>query len=70
MLHDLAPGVPIGMTYTMEQQVDSSVGRERLMGIAFDLLRGPGSRTYGNWGLYADSASLFVACGRTIQAIS
>jgi predicted permease len=31
MLHDLAPDVPIGMTYTMEQQVDSSVGRERLM---------------------------------------
>jgi predicted permease len=31
MLHDLAPDVPIGMTYTMEQQVDDSVGRERLM---------------------------------------
>lgn len=31
MLHELAPDVPIGMTYTMEQQVDSSVGRERLM---------------------------------------
>jgi ABC-type antimicrobial peptide transport system permease subunit len=27
----VAPDVPIGMTYTMEQQVDSSVGRERLM---------------------------------------
>jgi predicted permease len=31
MLHELAPDVPIGMTYTMEQQVESSVGRERLM---------------------------------------
>jgi ABC-type antimicrobial peptide transport system permease subunit len=31
MLHELAPDVPLGMTYTMEQQVDSSVGRERLM---------------------------------------
>jgi predicted permease len=31
MLHDLAPDVPIGMTYTMDQQVDSSIGRERLM---------------------------------------
>jgi predicted permease len=31
MLHNLAPDVPIGMTYTMDEQVDSSVGRERLM---------------------------------------
>ncbi len=31
MLHELAPDVPLGMTYTMEQQVDSSVGQERLM---------------------------------------
>jgi predicted permease len=31
MLHVLAPDVPLGMAYTMEQQVDSSVGRERLM---------------------------------------
>src|SRR5579885_711865 len=31
MLHGLAPDVPLGMTYTMEQQVDSSVGQERLM---------------------------------------
>ncbi len=32
VLHELAPDVPIGMTYTMQQQVDSSVGQERLMG--------------------------------------
>jgi ABC-type antimicrobial peptide transport system permease subunit len=31
LLHELAPDVPIGMTYTMEQQVDSSIGLERLM---------------------------------------
>jgi predicted permease len=31
MLHQFAPDVPIGMTYSMEQQVDGSVGRERLM---------------------------------------
>jgi len=31
LLHKLAPDVPLGMTYTMEQQVDNSVGRERLM---------------------------------------
>jgi predicted permease len=31
LLHELAPDVPIGMTYTMEEQIDSSVGRERLM---------------------------------------
>lgn len=31
MLYELAPDAPVGMTYTMEQQVDSSVGRERLM---------------------------------------
>jgi predicted permease len=31
MLHELAPDVPTGMTYTMDQQVDSSVGQERLM---------------------------------------
>jgi predicted permease len=31
LLHELAPDVPIGTAYTMEQQVDSSVGLERLM---------------------------------------
>jgi predicted permease len=31
MLHEVAPDVPLGMTYTMQQQVDSSVGLERLM---------------------------------------
>jgi predicted permease len=31
MLHDLAPDVPLGMTYTMDQQVEDSVGLERLM---------------------------------------
>jgi predicted permease len=31
LLHDVAPDVPIGMTYTMAQQLNSSVGRERLM---------------------------------------
>jgi predicted permease len=31
MLHEMAPDVPLGMTYTMQQQVDSSVGLERLM---------------------------------------
>lgn len=31
LLHELAPDVPIGMTYTMEQQIESSVGLERLM---------------------------------------
>lgn len=31
MLHELASDVPIGMTYTMDQQVDDSIGRERLM---------------------------------------
>lgn len=31
MLHGIAPDVPIGMVYTMEEQVDSSVGLERLM---------------------------------------
>lgn len=30
MLHELAPDVPVGMTYTMEQQVDNSIGQERL----------------------------------------
>jgi predicted permease len=32
MLHEVAPDVPIGTTYTMGQQVDSSIGLERLMG--------------------------------------
>lgn len=31
LLHDLASDVPVGMTYTMKQQVDSSIGLERLM---------------------------------------
>lgn len=31
ILHEVAPDVPMGMTYTMDQQIDSSVGRERLM---------------------------------------
>lgn len=31
VLHGIFPDIPIAMTYTMEQQVDSSVGRERLM---------------------------------------
>lgn len=30
-LHELASDVPIRMTYTMQQQIDSSLGRERLM---------------------------------------
>jgi predicted permease len=31
LLHKLAPDVPLGTTYTMEEQVENSVGRERLM---------------------------------------
>lgn len=31
ILHRLAPDVPISMTYSMHDQVDSSLGRERLM---------------------------------------
>ncbi|HEX4166845.1 MAG TPA: FtsX-like permease family protein, partial [Bryobacteraceae bacterium] len=31
VLHEIAPDVPIGITKTMQQQMDDSVGRERLM---------------------------------------
>jgi ABC-type antimicrobial peptide transport system permease subunit len=33
MLHQLAPRVPISMTYSMVEQVGSSVGRERLLAL-------------------------------------
>jgi predicted permease len=58
LLHELAPDVPMGMTYTMEQQVDNSVGRERLMASL--------SIFFGTLGLWLTSIGLYGILAYTV----
>ncbi|HSU60442.1 MAG TPA: FtsX-like permease family protein, partial [Bryobacteraceae bacterium] len=58
LLHKLAPDVPLGMTYTMEEQVDNSVGRERLMASL--------SIFFGTLGLLLTSIGLYGILAYTV----
>jgi len=58
LLHKLAPDVPVGMTYTMEEQVDNSVGRERLMASL--------SIFFGTLGLLLTSIGLYGVLAYTV----
>jgi ABC-type antimicrobial peptide transport system permease subunit len=58
LLHKLAPDVPVGMMYTMEQQVDNSVGRERLMASL--------STFFGTLGLLLTSIGLYGILAYTV----
>ncbi len=51
LLHKLAPDVPLGMTYTMQEQVENSVARERLMASL--------SIFFGTLGLLLSSVGLY-----------
>jgi ABC-type antimicrobial peptide transport system permease subunit len=58
LLHKLAPHVPLGMTYTMEEQVDNSVSRERLMASL--------SIFFGSLGLLLTSIGLYGILAYTV----
>ncbi len=57
-LRELAPDVPLGRTYTMEQQIDSSVGRERLMASL--------SLFFGSLALFLTSIGLYGVLAYTV----